>query len=102
MSAINIKVDCDSLGCLILTPVSDKIRVKIMYYLKSMGVQSEGTALLQGDTEIEHFKEEYMPAQKAKDLSRGWEQRIRIDAWMFCHFFGWDTHLLAETGELWK
>ena len=40
-----------------------------------------------------------MPAHKAKDLSRGWEQRIRIDAWMFCHFFGWDTHLLAETAS---
>jgi hypothetical protein len=102
MRAITIEVDRDSMGCQLLTPVSDKIRCKIMYYMKSVGVDCNGTAMIQNDHDIESWCADFMPAQKIKDLNRGWSQRIRVDAWAFLHLFGWDCHALAETGELWK
>lgn len=101
-TGIRVIVDIDSMGYMSVTPLSDKIRNKIKYYLKSMNVTSNGSAFIQNDVEQNTFKERYMPAHKVKDLNRGWSQNINIDAWEFLHFFGWDSHLLAETGELWK
>lgn len=88
---MRVRVEQDNIGALILTPQNDRLRGRIRRHLKSFGVQSDGTAYIQSDYDVEHFINEYVPARKRAPIRNGWGTTIDIDPWVLGHIYGYDT-----------
>ena len=97
-----IHAQMDDQGGLVLRVRSDKARNKIIAHLKLHGVESNGTVYLQSQEDIEDFFVSYSISKyKARDIRDGCRTGVRInDIWTFLHYFGYDTHVLNELGEI--
>jgi len=79
----------DKINSVIITPVSDRIKIKIDNHLREYG-QMGWTAL------IPEWDLPEIPARKRKELLAGYPVTVRLDLWETLHYFGYDTHCLAE------
>lgn len=101
--SIKIKVEEDRMGSIRLNPVRELYQRKINKHLQEYNINPDvnATAYLQGEDECALFIAG-MPSGSRSRIHSGWSAVILMDAWEFLHFYGWDCHCLAETGELWK
>lgn len=40
--------------------------------------------------------EHYLRKRQLAMLRRGWEVTVKLDPWVFAHFYGWDAHTALE------
>lgn len=87
---IKIRVREDSMGCLHLTPIKESYIDQIINYLKEFNVESDGSAFIQSDYDVESFYEDCNYRQK-RDIQSGWGATMLFDAWTFLNYIGWDA-----------
>jgi hypothetical protein len=101
--AIKVKVEEDRFGNLRLNPVRELYQRKINKHLMEYNINPDhnATALLQQDESCALFLAG-LSYRARSNINAGYSAVVLIDAWDFLHFYGWDCHALAETGELWR
>ena len=87
---IKIRVREDSMGCLHLTPIKESYINQIIDYLKEFNVDSDGSAFIQSDYDVESFYEDCNYRQK-REIQSGWGATMLFDAWTFLNYIGWDA-----------
>jgi hypothetical protein len=95
---IKINVESDFMGHLVLTPIRDIYCKYIREYMKIWKIETDGSAYIQLDYDIEQFLNDYCSKESRRMLESGWDITIKIDPWIFCHYHGWDCHTIVEGG----
>lgn len=91
---ITVEASIDHMGCLMVTPVNDRIGKCIADHLRDLGETPDASLFIQSDRDAEAFIRDCVPARYRADLRRGWSCRFRIDPWLFGMYRGWDTQEL--------
>jgi len=87
---IKINVREDFMGCLVLTPTVNRYCEQITEYLKEFDVDSDGSVLIQLDSEVETFLDDCNSSQR-RDIRQGWGCTMLFDSWMYLTMVGWDA-----------
>jgi len=90
-----LNLSTDRLGSIIVSPVSERWKNRIIGHMAFFGVESDGTVYLQSEEEKDSILRDLSPS-KARDLDYGWDVRIRVPDWEALHLWGWDAHTMAE------
>lgn len=89
-------------GAVEALPVSEEYRRKIRAHLREFlpKESAKATAFFQnGEEAVDALN---LNHQHIRDLRRGWMIKIRVDDWNFLNCYGYDTHLLVESGLLYQ
>lgn len=94
---MNIKVIIqeDNIGNIAVRPVREDIRRIITEHLQDFGVESDGRAFFNEGGEAQQFQQQ-LSNHCIRELKRGFNITMNIDAWTAGHWYGWDTHTLFE------
>jgi len=90
---IKVRLERDRIGSILAEPVSSILKTRIIKHLREFGVYSDGTVYTQEGYEIPYC---FRKHPRYKELDKGVPVVILMDAWTFCHLYGWDTHTLFE------
>ncbi len=92
MKRIKVTFEMDPCGNLVMTPLSRQLRRRIVRYLKEWKVNSDGTAFVQEDYNVESALERYLNPSQRRDVQAGWPVTVLVDPWTWLHHIGWDAH----------
>jgi len=85
---IKIRFSEDRMGSVILTPVNERLRDRIIRHLADLGVESDGTVYVQ-DGDYVLF--EHLSQGQIRDVREGWDVTVLMDPWIFLNYVGYDA-----------
>lgn len=99
--SILVEMRLDRMGCLTGRPVADRWAFRFAALCFSNGGPADPSFFFQGDN-VREILEADIPARARVELEKGWLVRVRLDAWMVGHWYGYDAHLASEApwGEI--
>jgi hypothetical protein len=87
-------VEMNRFGHLEIRAVNDRITRRVVRHLASFKVESDGSAYIQTDYDVDAFLAD-LPKRAARDIREGWPTRVRLDGYYFGCLIGWDAHYVV-------
>jgi hypothetical protein len=92
-----IRLQLNRLGHVELSFVNARILRRVLRAVIENGGPADETAYIQQDTDVEELIQG-LPARARRDLTEGWEVKVRMDGWEAAHYYGYDAHTAFERG----
>lgn len=89
-------------GAVEALPVSEEYRRKIRAHLREFLPKESAKATVYFQDGEEAVDALNLNRTHIRDLRMGWTVKMRVDDWEFLMCYGWDTHLLVESGLLYQ
>jgi len=89
-------------GAVEALPVSEEYRRKIRAHLREFLPKESAKAALYFQDGEEAVDALNLNRTHIRELRMGWTVKMRVDDWEFLRCYGWDTHLLVESGLLYQ
>lgn len=94
MSLISLQLN--RFGHIELTFVNARVLRRVLRTVIENGGPKHRTAYIQHDSDVDELVDS-LPPRARRDLRAGWSVKVRMDAWLAAHYYGYDAHTTFES-----